>query len=74
MSANAAEDATGEGALRVPLYPLFVLALTGGERAFAPLLVAHCLVGAGSVVVSAWIGAQLFGARVGLTAAGLLCV
>src|SRR5262249_41600327 len=47
-------------AFRVPLYPVFLAALTFGHQAFVPVLLAHSLIGAGTVLCAALIARELF--------------
>ena len=61
-------------AFRVPLYPLFLAALTGGEPHYAPVLVAQALVSTGTVVLAGLLAREWFGARAGLIAAALCAV
>jgi hypothetical protein len=60
--------------LRVPLYPLFLAAVTQGERSFATLVVVQALIGAGTVVCGGLLAAELFGATSGLLTAAALAV
>jgi hypothetical protein len=47
-------------AFRVPLYPMFLAAVTFGHQAFLPVLLAQSLVGAGTVLCAALIARELF--------------
>ena len=58
-------------AFRVPLYPLFLAALTGGEPHYAPVLVAQALISTGTVVLAGLLARAWFGARAGLIAAAM---
>jgi hypothetical protein len=53
---------------RVPLYPIFLAAVTLGHQAFLPLLVAQSLIGAGAVLCAALIARELFGHTAALVA------
>src|SRR5262245_36797920 len=46
---------------RVPLYPMFLAAVTLGHQTFLPILVAQSLIGAGTVLCAAQIVRELFG-------------
>ena len=59
-------------AFRVPLYPLVLAGLTGGERAFWPVLVFQALVSTCTVACAALLAREWFGVRAGLVA-GALC-
>src|SRR5262249_46840105 len=48
-------------AFRVPLYPIFLAAVTLGHHAFLPVLLAQSLIGAGTVLCTALIARELFG-------------
>ena len=61
-------------AFRVPLYPLFLAGLTGGEPNYAPVLVAQALVSTGTVVVAGLLAREWFSARAGLIAAAICAV
>src|SRR6516225_11789565 len=60
----AKDIASGNGVLtasRVPLYPMFLAAVTFGHQVFLPVLVAQSLIGAGTVLCAALIARELFG-------------
>lgn len=61
-------------AFRVPLYPLFLAGLTGGEPSYAPVLAAQALVSTGTVVLAGLLAREWFGARAGLIAATICAV
>ena len=61
-------------AFRVPFYPLFLAALTGGEPHYAPVLVAQALVSTGTVVVAGMLARHWFGPRAGLIAATICAI
>jgi 4-amino-4-deoxy-L-arabinose transferase-like glycosyltransferase len=67
-------DGLAPTAFRVPLYPIFVAAITGGERAFVALVLAQSLIGTGTVVCGAWLAGELFGTLAVLPAASMLAV
>jgi hypothetical protein len=62
--------ATGKGialegrptAFRVPLYPLFLAAVTSGHKEFIPIILAQSLVGAATVLCAALIARQMIAA------------
>jgi 4-amino-4-deoxy-L-arabinose transferase-like glycosyltransferase len=45
---------------RVPLYPIFLAALTMGHQAFWPILIAQSLIGAGTAICAAMLARQMF--------------
>lgn len=47
-------------AFRVPLYPIFLAALTLGHRAFLPILIAQSLIGAGTAIGAALLARHMF--------------
>jgi 4-amino-4-deoxy-L-arabinose transferase-like glycosyltransferase len=55
-------------AFRVPLYPIFLATVTGGERNFWTLAIAHSLIGAATVLCTALLAREFFDARTGLLA------
>jgi hypothetical protein len=59
---------------RVPVYPLFLAAVTRGHQAFYSLVVAHSLVGAGTVLCAGLLTADWFGARPALIAAAFAAI
>ena len=61
-------------AFRVPLYPLFLAGLSGGEPRYAPILVAQALVSTGTVVLAGLMARHWFGPRAGLIAAALCAI
>lgn len=61
-------DGTPTGS-RVPLYSLFLLATTQGERHFWPLVIAQALISTGTVACAAAIAYRLFGRNAALIAA-----
>ncbi|MEI9804202.1 MAG: glycosyltransferase family 39 protein [Pseudolabrys sp.] len=54
---------------RVPLYPMFLAAVTFGNQAFVPLLIAQALVGTGTVWCAAMLARELFGNMAAIVAA-----
>ena len=48
-------------AFRVPLYPMFLAAVTLGHQAFLPVLLAESLIVGGTVLCTALITRELFG-------------
>jgi 4-amino-4-deoxy-L-arabinose transferase-like glycosyltransferase len=72
--AFAKDIASGNGVLtasRVPLYPMFLAAVTFGHQVFLPVLVAQSLIGAGTVLCAALIARELFGDATAIIAAAL---
>jgi hypothetical protein len=47
-------------AFRVPLYPIFLAALTMGQKAFWPILIAQSAIGAGTAFCAALLARQMF--------------
>jgi 4-amino-4-deoxy-L-arabinose transferase-like glycosyltransferase len=81
--ALAKNIATGNGfafdggaatAFRVPLYPMFLAAVTFGHQAFLPVLLAQSLIGAGTVLCAALIARDLFGITAAIIAAALTAI
>ncbi len=58
-------------AFRVPLYPIFLAALTMGHKAFWPILIAQSTIGAGTAFCAALLARQMFRAPWGAHAATL---
>src|SRR5262245_9353675 len=56
-------------AFRVPLYPMFLAAVTLGYQAFLPIVVAQSLIGAGTAFCAALIARELFGNSAAIIAA-----
>ena len=61
-------------AFRVPLYPMFLAALTFGQQAFLPVVFAQSLIGAGTVFCAAMLAREIFGNTAALIAATLTAV
>jgi 4-amino-4-deoxy-L-arabinose transferase-like glycosyltransferase len=61
-------------AFRVPLYPMFLAAVTLGHKAFLPVLLAQSLIGAGTVLCAALIARELFGNTAAIIAAFLAAI
>jgi len=61
-------------AFRVPLYPMFLAAVTFGHQAFLPVLLAQSLIGAGTVLCGALIAQELFGSSAAIIAAILAAI
>jgi 4-amino-4-deoxy-L-arabinose transferase-like glycosyltransferase len=59
---------------RVPVYPLFLAAVTRGHRAFYSLVMAQSLVGALTVLCTGLLAAEWFGARAAVIAAGVAAI
>ncbi|HUQ13746.1 MAG TPA: glycosyltransferase family 39 protein, partial [Novosphingobium sp.] len=68
-------DASGAAtAFRVPLYPLVLAGLTGGDRAFWPVLLFQAAVSTGTVACAALLARDWFGPRAALCAAAICAV
>ena len=67
-------DGSHPTAFRVPLYPLFIAAVTWGSASPWPLLVAQALVSSGLVVIAGLIARRLYGPGAGLVAAAWCAV
>jgi 4-amino-4-deoxy-L-arabinose transferase-like glycosyltransferase len=61
-------------AFRVPLYPMFLAALTLGHHTFLPIIIAQSLIGAGTVLCAALIARDLFGNPAAVIAAVLTAI
>jgi 4-amino-4-deoxy-L-arabinose transferase-like glycosyltransferase len=61
-------------AFRVPLYPMFLAALTFGHQVFLPVLLAQALIGTGTVLCAAMLARELFDNRVAVIAAVLTAI
>jgi 4-amino-4-deoxy-L-arabinose transferase-like glycosyltransferase len=61
-------------AFRVPLYPIFLAAVTLGHHSFLPVLLAQSLIGAGTVLCAALIARHLFGDTAAIIAGTLTSV
>src|SRR5262245_22864496 len=61
-------------AFRVPLYPMFLAAVTFGYQAFLPVLLAQSLIGAGTVLCGALIARELFGNSAAIIAGALTAI
>ena len=58
-------------AFRVPMYPMFLAAVTLGHKAFLSVVFAQSLIGAATVLCGALLAAELFGSTAGITTAVL---
>lgn len=58
-------------AFRVPLYPIFIAAVTQGRQDFWALLIAQAVVSAGTVACVAWLARMWFGRTVAIVAAAI---
>jgi 4-amino-4-deoxy-L-arabinose transferase-like glycosyltransferase len=67
-------DGVQPTAFRVPLYPMFLAAVTFGHHAFVPVLLAQSLVGAGTVLCAGLIARELFGGTSAIIAAMLTAI
>ena len=67
-------DGAHPTAFRMPLYPLFLAAVTGGRYAFLPVVVAQSLIGAGTVGCAALLALEMFGPSAAVIAAGITAV
>jgi 4-amino-4-deoxy-L-arabinose transferase-like glycosyltransferase len=61
-------------AFRVPLYPIVVSLVTGGQPSAGRFLVAGAAIGTATVVLAGQLAADLYGVSAGLLAAGLVAV
>jgi 4-amino-4-deoxy-L-arabinose transferase-like glycosyltransferase len=61
-------------AVRVPLYPFFLVAVTFGHKVFFPVLLAQSLIGTGTVVCTALIAGEIFGSVAVLPAAAITAI
>jgi 4-amino-4-deoxy-L-arabinose transferase-like glycosyltransferase len=61
-------------AFRVPLYPVFLVAVTFGHKAFIPVLLSESLIGAGTVCCAALIAREMFGGPAAIIAAALTAI
>jgi 4-amino-4-deoxy-L-arabinose transferase-like glycosyltransferase len=61
-------------AFRVPLYPIFLAAVTFGRHLFLPVLLAQSLVGVGTVWCAAMLARELFGETAAIIAAILTAI
>jgi Dolichyl-phosphate-mannose-protein mannosyltransferase len=65
---------SGPTASRVPLYPMFLAAVTLGHKSFVAVLVAQSLVGAATALCAGLLAREMFDDRVALVAAALTAV
>jgi 4-amino-4-deoxy-L-arabinose transferase-like glycosyltransferase len=61
-------------AFRVPLYPIFLAALTQGHKAFWLVLIAQSLIGAATVFCAALLALDMFGRRAAVFAAAIVAL
>jgi 4-amino-4-deoxy-L-arabinose transferase-like glycosyltransferase len=61
-------------AFRVPLYPMFLAAVTLGHQVFLPVLLAQSAIGAGTVLCAALIARELFGNAAAIVAGVLTAI
>ena len=61
-------------AFRVPLYPMFLAAVTFGHQAFLPVILAQSLIGAGTVWCAAMLAREIFGNSAAMIAAILTAI
>jgi 4-amino-4-deoxy-L-arabinose transferase-like glycosyltransferase len=61
-------------AFRVPLYPIFLAAVTFGHQVPFPVIVAQALIGAGTVVCAAMLAREVFGNAAAIFAAILTAI
>ena len=59
---------------RVPLYPIFLAAVSGGQKSFLAILIAQSAIGAGSVLCTALLAREMFDPFVGILAAFLTAI
>jgi 4-amino-4-deoxy-L-arabinose transferase-like glycosyltransferase len=56
-------------AFRVPLYPAFLAAVTFGQKAFLPIVLAQAVIGVGTVWCTALLAREMFGSAAAIIAA-----
>src|SRR5258707_10972263 len=61
-------------AFRVPLYPVFLAALTWGHKLFVPVVTAEALIGAGTVWCAGLGAGEMFGPAASGIAAGITAI
>lgn len=61
-------------AFRVPLYPIFLAAVTLGRHAFLPVVLSQALIGAGTVYCAALLAGEMFGTAAAAMAAGITAI
>jgi 4-amino-4-deoxy-L-arabinose transferase-like glycosyltransferase len=71
---GVAFDGGAATAFRVPLYPMFLAAVTFGHQVFLPVLLAQSIIGAGTVLCAALIARELFGNTAAIIAAVLAAI
>jgi 4-amino-4-deoxy-L-arabinose transferase-like glycosyltransferase len=71
---GVAVDGGPATAFRVPLYPMFLAAVTFGHQLFLPVLLAQSLVGVGTVWCAAMIAREIFGYTAAIIAAILTAI
>ncbi len=67
-------DSMPTTAFRVPLYPVFLAAVTFGHRLFFPVILAQALVGAGTIWCAALLAREIFGSTAAIIAAILTAI
>jgi 4-amino-4-deoxy-L-arabinose transferase-like glycosyltransferase len=70
----AAGNGFASSTFRVPLYPMFLAAVTLGYQEFIPVLLAQSLIGAGTVWCAAMLAREIFGNSAAITAAILTAI
>jgi 4-amino-4-deoxy-L-arabinose transferase-like glycosyltransferase len=71
---GVAFDGSAATAFRVPVYPMFLAAVTFGRQVFLPVLLSQALIGAGTVWCAAMVARELFGNPAALIAAILTAI
>jgi hypothetical protein len=71
---GVAFDGGAATAFRVPLYPMFLAAVTFGHQVFLPVLLAQSFIGAETVWCAAMLARELFGNTTAITAAILTAI
>jgi 4-amino-4-deoxy-L-arabinose transferase-like glycosyltransferase len=67
-------DGGSATAFRVPLYPMFLAAVTFGHQLFLPIIIAQSIVGVGTVLCAAMLAREMFGDTAALIAATLTSI
>jgi 4-amino-4-deoxy-L-arabinose transferase-like glycosyltransferase len=67
-------DNSAATSFRVPLYPMFLAAITFGHKLFLPVLLAQSMIGVGTVWCAAMLAREIFGNRAAIVAAILTAI
>lgn len=74
LARNLAQGRGMPTALRVPLYPMFLAALTGGHPLFWPILVAQSAIGAATAWCAGVLAGEMFGPETAVVAAAMTAI